>query len=398
MQRILFVDDEPNILAGLQRTMRVMRNEWNMSFIEDPQQALDAFVEQPFDVVVSDMKMPGIDGADLLSEIKRKFPGTIRIILSGHADPAMVMKSVGATHQYLAKPCEPETLKATVQRAYALREMISNESLQILISEMGDLPSIPSVYQEIVAAVQDPEGSLGDVSAIISKDLAMTTKILQLVNSAFFGVASPVTTIERAVSYLGLDTIGALVLGQGVFSSMPCEKIRGFDMEELWFRSTRTAELAKAIAVSEGLASRDTEEAFLAGLLCDVGHLILASKKPQEYAELLRRIESGEQSATSLEVELFAATHGAVGAYLVGLWGLPDSIVEAVSYHESPARCDTDQFGLQGIVHVASRLAENPSATEADDPKLRLDLDFLQNTGVLNHWEIWQEAIRADAR
>lgn len=394
MRRVLFVDDEPNILSGLKRTMRVMKDEWDMQFIDDPRLVLEAFEAEPFDIVVSDMKMPNIDGADLLSEIQHRYPGTIRIILSGHADPAMVMKSVGSTHQYLAKPCEPEVLKATVQRAYALKEMIRNEPLQALVSELGDLPSIPSVYREIVQTVQDPDSSLMEVAGIIGKDLGMTTKILQLVNSAFFGMANPVTTIDRAVSFLGLDTIGSLVLGHGLFKEFQADELTGFDIEALWHRSAVCAEYAKQIAIAEGLDKKASEDAFLAGMLCDIGHLILAAKKPAEYRELTQRTsEAG--SPGELELEMFGATHGSVGAYLVGLWGLPNTIVEAIAYHETPS-LGSREFGLPGIVHAASRLAANPGAS-LEDSELDVDRSYLEATDMAGRWTEWQSAISCKA-
>ena len=395
MKRVLFVDDETNVLAGLKRAMRPMRDQWDMHFVDDPKMALMAFADQPFEIVVSDMRMPKLDGADLLTEIKRLYPESIRIILSGHSDPAMIMKSVGPTHQYLAKPCAPDDLKETIERAYALKELVGNETLQKLISGVGELPSLPSVYQEIVACLQSDEASVVTIGRIIEKDIAMTTKILQLVNSAFFGIANPVTSIEQAVSFLGLDILGTLVLGHGVFSQYQRLDKSGFSIEALWNLSTRCAALAKIVAHEQEMTGAAVDEAFLAGMLHDVGKLVLVAGKPDEYAEVLRRTGGQNAFADEVERELLGATHGEVGAYLIGLWGLPNSIVDAIAYHEVPSRCNSTAFGTCGVIHVASKLALNPGATNPADPSLRVDLDYLQEVDVAGRWPAWQAACQA---
>jgi len=393
MIRILFVDDEANILAGLKRTMRCMRNEWEMDFVEDPLAALQLFEQQPFDVVVSDMKMPQKDGADLLSDIKQLSPDTIRIILSGHADAALIMKSVGSAHQYLAKPCDPETLKSTIKRAHALKELVGSDSLRGIASGIDDLPTLPATYQEIVQCLQDPESSLVDVGPIVGKDIGMTAKILQLVNSSFFGVAAPVKSIEQSVTMLGIDTISALVLGHGMFSHF--NDLGEFNIEALWNHSARCSALAKMIAEMEDMPAQAVDNAFLAGMLHDVGQLVLASEKPGEYAEVRARVEAGSESIDDVERELLHATHGEVGAYLLGLWGLPDTIVEAVAFHETPGRCHAMEFGLPGVVHAASRLAQGVDVSDPTAPALRVDIAHFEKFGVLERWPTWLEGSRA---
>src|SRR5437762_9749706 len=156
-KRVLFVDDEPLVLQGLQRMLRHMRQEWEMEFVDSGPKALEAMASNPFAVIVSDMRMPGMNGAHLLNEVMKRYPKTVRLILSGHADQDLIMKCVGSTHQYLTKPCEPEALKATVRRASALAGSLQNEKLLQLISQMDRLPSIPALYVEVMEKLQRPE-------------------------------------------------------------------------------------------------------------------------------------------------------------------------------------------------------------------------------------------------
>ena len=226
-KRILFVDDEPKILEGLQRTLRSMRQEWEMQFAGSGQEALECLSKEPFDVVVSDMRMPGMDGAQLLKEVMRLYPQIARIILSGHSDQEIVLKSVRIAHQYLAKPCEAETLKSVVTRTCALRELLADDAVRRMVSNMDSIPSLPSLYAEIMEEIQSPNASIQRVGKIISKDMGMTTKILQLVNSAFFGLRRHVSSPSQAVSLLGLDTIRALVLSVHIFTHFDSQKASG---------------------------------------------------------------------------------------------------------------------------------------------------------------------------
>ncbi len=392
MRRILFVDDDTNILAGLKRTMRSMRHEWDMEFISEPKEALRVFEEAPFDIVVSDMKMPGMDGADVLTEVKKIAPESIRIILSGHSSPELIMKSVGPTHQYLAKPCEAETLKKTIERAYALKSLVANKDLRRLISGMGELPTMPATYQEVVACLQDPDSSLTDIGNIVSKDIGMTAKILQLVNSSFFGIASPVTSADQAATFLGLETLGTLVLGHGVFSHYKELQTGGFNIDKQWSFSSRCAALARVVARQQGAPKKMAEEAFLAGMLQDVGKLVLVTEKTEEYSKVLEQTGGQDGYGPDIERELMGATHGEVGAYLLGLWGLPDTVVEAVAFHERPSESASEEFGVLGIAHVSSRLALNDSSVDPNEPSLHVDVPFLERAGVIDCWPAWYQA------
>ena len=188
MKKILFVDDEPHILSGLQRMLRGNRNEWEMQFVGSGAEALAKLAAAPFDVIVTDMRMPGMDGAELLTRVRANFPDVVRICLSGYSSVESAMKVVGLAHQYLSKPCDPNVLKTTIVRACALRDHLHDPLLRQALSRMENVPSLPTNYQAILAELNCPEPSLAKIGEVISQDIAMTAKILQLVNSSFFGL------------------------------------------------------------------------------------------------------------------------------------------------------------------------------------------------------------------
>lgn len=391
MKRILFVDDEANILDGIKRTLRSKRKEWEMEFALGPAPALEAIEQRQFDVVVSDMRMPEMDGADFLAKVMEEHPGTIRLILSGHADPAAIMRSVGVAHQFLNKPCDAETLKETIDRAIRLKNLVESDKIREVVSGLRALPPMPSLYQELVACLQSQSANAAAVAEIIGRDVAMSTRVLQLVNSAFFGLAKSVTSIERAVTYLGLDMIGNLVLAQGAFESYGKIDVPGFDAEQIHRNGLRMATYAKIIVEAEKLGSEIRDQVFLAAMLRDIGKLLLAYSMPERFVEYQQRLET-ENDSEALQAEYFGAGHLQIGAYLLGLWGLPNPVVEAVAFSESPGSAHHDVFDAIGVLHVASRFAQDIAA-EPTDPESGIDAAYLERVGVLGHWSQWQSRV-----
>ena len=219
MQRILFVDDEPGILDGLRRTLRPMRSVWLMQFADGGQTALQILEGGEIDVVVSDMRMPGMDGAELLQIVRERWPSVARIILSGHADRSAAVRSVGVAHQFLVKPCDGNELRSVVQRTCALRATLISPEVLSTLTELGELPAIPALYAALNRELAKPEPSLPALSKLIGRDPGMSAKILQLVNSAFFGLRRRVKSINEAVTNLGTDVVRSLALSSTAFTT-----------------------------------------------------------------------------------------------------------------------------------------------------------------------------------
>lgn len=211
-KRVLFVDDEPRILDGLRRMLRPMRHQWDMAFAGSGPDALDLLAREPFDAIVTDMRMPGMDGAQLLKEVIKRYPRMIRIALSGQTSSETMFQVSGMIHQYLSKPCDAKILKSALVNAWTVRDHLETVELRELISQIETLPSLPSLYQEIVESVQSNKSSSKEVGRIVSKDIGMTAKILKLVNSAFFGFPRHIANPVQAVVLLGLETIKNLIL------------------------------------------------------------------------------------------------------------------------------------------------------------------------------------------
>jgi HD-like signal output (HDOD) protein len=391
-KRILFVDDEALILQGLQRMLRSMREEWEMEFVESAEAALGLLEQKPFDVIVSDMRMPRMNGAELLAEVMKRHPTTVRLILSGYADKDLILKCVGSTHQYLAKPCDAECLKATIARASNVEDALRNERLKILVCQMNHLPSIPALYTQVVEKASRAEASLEEIGGIIGQDMGMTAQVLKLANSAFFGLRRRLASAEEAVAFLGLDIIKSLVLSIHAFSQFEKAETGALRIESLWNHSTQVASAAKRISKLEGQEARASDEAFTAGMLHDIGKLVLAVNLANEYAEAMRLSQSGLELPVA-EQQVFGANHADVGGYLIGLWGLPVPVVEAVALHHSPSRATQAGFSPLTSVHAANVLEWERNRGAQGLPAPQLDDNYLGLVGVSSRLEGWRQAL-----
>lgn len=395
MKNVLFVDDEPRMLDALRRMLREQRHLWNMDFAVSGEQALSRFESMPFDVVVSDMRMPGMDGAQLLEEVMRRSPQTVRIILSGQSDREGMLRSIGPAHQFLAKPCDPAILKATVSRACALRDRLADERLVQLVSRIRTLPSVPQVYTQLFDEIQSRNVSLARVGEIISQDVAMSAKVLQLVNSAFFGLAKTVSSPMHATTLLGLDTMKALALSLGVFSQFDASKSSNPSLHHVVDHSLRVAMCAKSICRLHGQEQKMADDAFMAGVLHDIGQLVMMTNLQPEYCEARKRAHLNLQPTWKIEDSMLGADHCKLGAYLMGLWGLPDPIVETVAMHHYPSLSEGDAFSPLTAVHVADVLVHEVAPA---DEVLSLDWEYLQRIGVADRIDHWREACQTTLR
>ena len=390
--RVLFVDDEPVILELIALGLKSMAEEWETTFAHSAEEALRLMTGQPFDLVVSDMGLPGMNGAHLLNEVMRRFPATIRLILSGHADRESMMKCAGSTHQFLLKPFRLGELKAALKRIRRLKERLGSQEIQKLVARRESLPSVPNVYFQILEALQDPHCPLERIGGVIATDPALTTKLLQLVNSGFLGAARRISTVDEAVLLVGTGTIRSLALTLNLVSVLQTAPADDRSLERVWRHSVRVGQLARQLAQLETADEHLAEEAFTAGLLHDVGKLLLADNPAVRYLRLAARAREENRRLIELERAELQATHAEVGAYLLDLWGLPLPLVEAVAFHHEPSRIAELAFSALTVVHVANVL--EAEAAPGDGPPDSLDLPYLDALGVAGRLDAWRQEIQ----
>ncbi len=345
-QRVLFVDDEAAILEGLRAVLRPQRREWDMVFALGGPAGLAEIEASKFDVVVTDMRMPIVDGAELLTRVKQLQPHAVRLVLSGQTDAQTALKSVFTAHQFLAKPCDAEKLRSVVKRCCELNEVLAADELKSLAGDVSLLPSAPTTYLAITKALANPNTSIGDVARIIEREPTLCAKVLQVANSAFFGLPRAVSSVNQAATYLGTLALRDLALAmETMAASHPAQRL----LPAATYRAFQVNALAVGLLGRRwyGSERRKADDAFLAGMLRDLGHLVLVTRHARQPTD--------------------EAQHAALSAYLLGLWGIPHSVLEAVAFHEQPQRVEHDALELMDVVHLCDAIVSEraPSPFQA---------------------------------
>ena len=390
---VLFVDDEPLVLQGLKRMLRNERAAWRMRFVASGREALSLLEREAFDALVTDLRMPGMDGEQLLNTVKERHPHMVRIVLSGEMNQASGFKTVRCAHRYLAKPCDAEALKSALSQAFALRRWVDDHRLKELLARVESLPSLPEVYAELLAEIQAPNSSFRRVGDLIARDVGMTAKVLQIVNSAFFGLARRILNPQDAAAMLGYDTLKALVLSTKIFSQFDAKRVRCLDLNALWQHSMNTGLFARTISVGEKLPRAAQDEAFTAGVLHDVGKLVLAHNFPEIYAEVIMRSRAQRRPEAELEQECFGASHAELGAYLLSLWGIGEDVVDAIAYHERPPRT-TAPSRVLAVVYAANALEHMLSGTSGEQAAAAVDPEILKQLNAAERFSAWEGTCR----
>jgi HD-like signal output (HDOD) protein/ActR/RegA family two-component response regulator len=359
MRNILFVDDERDLLDSLKARLYKHRHDWNMNFVLSGEQAIAALEQQPFDLVVSDVRMPGMDGGQLLAVVKQRWPTAMRIIVSGYSDPVQAVRLTSLAHQYVAKPCDGRELENIIERCFYLRDLLSQEALRKVVGRIGKLPAMPKTYGLLQTALAQPSVTAAEIGDIVNADAAIASKVLQITNSAFFRLRKPMVKIKDAVNYLGFATVRNLVLSAEIFSQWHVPKgLSDIDPERLQNHAQHAAAACKALA--GGRASPD--DAWLAGLLHDIGYWILIQECPKELAGAIELARAEGLPLVECERRITGATHAEIGAYLLGLWGLPYAIVEAVALHHSPTAVTPHGYDLVAALAVSHSLLDDANS------------------------------------
>lgn len=386
MIRILFVDDEAPVLTVLEARLRPLRTQWDMRFARGAAEALVAMEREPFDVLVADSAMPGMDGAALLAQVRELYPRMVRLILAGDPAQEHSLRILPVAQQVLTKPCEAATLRRTVERCHTLNLRLHDPAVREAVGAIRKLPALPKLYWDLVKELDNPDADAASVARIMERDVAMTARVLQVANSAYFAPGRKLTHLREAVTYLGMAPMRSMVLAMQMFHAMSdVAAPPGFSLARLQAHSLRTAELASGLV----RGGEPKQTAFSAGMLHDIGRLVLALALPERWIEASVRAGVQRESALEAEFAVFGCTHAEVGAHLLSLWGLPNALVEAVAYHHAPALLEAEQFGAAGAVHVADALA-HAEETGGRGPAQPLDVEYLRGAGQPDNLEAWR--------
>lgn len=391
-RRILFVDDDVQSLRELQALVKPLEKEWALTFAESGPKALECLEEHAFDAMVTALRMAEMDGPKLLEQVASHHSKTLRIAFSSPTERELLARSIGLVHQALPKPFQLEDLLAMVGNANRLGSQVVDEEVKRVIGRIDYLPTVPHLYQELREALEGEEATVKVVGDIIRQDVGMTAKILSLVNSAFFGLRRAVESPQEAVAFLGTETIKVLVLAHGLFDQSGDLGTKNIALVDIWNHSLSVARGARALAAMEGLSRSLKAEAFMGGMLHDVGILVLAKNFPKRFDRVVELGRTGNLSLYKAETQEFGIGHPEVGAYLLGLWGIQPAVLKAVSLHHTPSALRATSFNPLLAIHLADELCGSQGHHDLFE-RTELDEKALFTLGLRDHLSGWRKIL-----
>lgn len=390
MRRVLFVGQDQPLWQEIRANPSDFSKGWTAEFAQTGPEALALADEGKFDAVVADVQLCDTSGLELLDQFMQRHPDALRVVISEQGDLQGTVKCIGKAHHHLLKPCDAAVLAETLNQGLSVSSWTPTRATQELIGKLRWVPSPPNIYFQIALEMESPGASIETIGKIIAQDPPTTAKVLQLANSAVFGLHLQVNEPAEAVSYLGLEATRTLVLLAHTFSEFDRLPKVGFSIDELWYHSVLVGQLARQIALLEQQETDLGEQAYAAGLLHDLGKVLFAANLPEPFTQAVKLSKAGPMNLHIAERHLLGASHAEVGACLLGIWGLPDPIVHAVALHHQPSGVTQKKFGVLTAVHAADVFARNMSPEHAPLRNAELDLIYLGRLGLIERAEFWR--------
>jgi HD-like signal output (HDOD) protein/CheY-like chemotaxis protein len=383
--RVLVAGGERAALENLRRQLRGSRRGWETSCALGGNEALELAGAQPFDVVIADLRLPGMTGIELLGRVQQRHPQAARILTCAYDEASALLRGLPVAHYLLTKPFDAAGFLEAIERATAIRGLLQNERAARVIGRIGTLPVRPDVHAQIRRLLLQSDWSLDALTGLVERDPALCGRLLRLVNSGLFGFPERITSIRTAITYVGATMLEHLALATGVSELMRAAPApKGFSIDAEIERAVRTGHAAAAIA-----DRRLRDEAFIAGLMHDVGRILLASRVPDLFERACAEAERLGIPLPEAERAVAGGSHAEIGGYLAGLWDLPSAVVEAIGFHHAPSESSARSFGVIGAVHVASALVGGPDGTAGH----AIDERFVARLGIDGELPRWREAV-----
>jgi HD-like signal output (HDOD) protein/ActR/RegA family two-component response regulator len=382
---ILLAVTDPQTLVDINQALGA---EWEATSVASEADALAQLEKRSFDALLVDFNLGSPDASDLLNQTLEKRPETIRFLLAYEADLALVAAKVLGSHQILPKPIEPDSLKSRIENG--VNDSNSNQSGSDPAKDDGGAPTIPSVYSEVLKALESPDVTNEQVGEIIARDAALMTEVLRLTRSTYMGLPRNLTDPAEAVESLGLETVKALVMALRFLAEHSHLNPGYLSLGQIWQHSTNVAQIARDLVLFETKDRTLASQALAAGLLHDLGKVVLVTNFDDLYGRVHSLARKQPVPLWDIEKEMFGANHGEIGACLVGMWNLPSSIVEAAAFHHEPPLGEHDHLTPLAAVHIANVLEHQLRPSDEYRVAPIINTAFLNELGLLQRLPVWR--------
>lgn len=370
--------------------------QWALTTVQTGAEAKSLIASQPVDIIVVDHTLPDMTGLVLLNWIHERFPRVLRLIAVTEEDREEVLEHIVGQHHFLIKPLDPSILVDTTARVAALNRVLPNVKLQALAERIRAFPPLPTLYLKVMKELRTSDFSADRVGEMIEQDLGMTTRLLQVVNSSFFGVPRRIASPMEAVNLLGGEAIKVLLISIHVFLKHDKVKPLYFSIHQVWQHSVAVARGARQIVLKETRDEKLAHDAYAAGLLHDIGKLVLADNFEVEYNQVQKTARTESRPLWEVEKEVFGVSHAELGAFLLGRWGMPISLLEPIALHHQPKLSRDREFSVLSAVHVANALHREPNASKESVLARSLDIDYLERLDLEERIESWSRLLNIE--
>jgi HD-like signal output (HDOD) protein len=392
MKRTIYVvDDQSSVLDTVVFALRALNPDWEVTPFSAPVPALEAIKAKAPDVVLTDQQMPDMLGSELLEQVRNLTPTTVRIIMSGCVAQTK-LTLITSAHQYLGKPFDANQLKNVVERSLDARERVVDKGMLSMVTSIRSIPSLPQVHHSLLAELEDIRNTNSSIAKLIGDDPGLSIKLLQLANSSLFSRGNFITNLDEAVSSLGTDTIAAVILSQSIFKHYETLKGQDVDLMKVWAHCWETACLAQKICREKHLGHDIGDEAFLAGLLHEVGRFVLIDNFPDQYKAACQKARQTKKPLGPIILEMFQANPSQLSGYVLELWGLPGPVVNSITYLDNPEEDPTKGFSMTTALYVANKLASRKVPADAF-PLEDWKTAYIQSAGCLADLLIWEKEL-----
>jgi HD-like signal output (HDOD) protein len=386
-QSILLAVADPQALVDI---TQALGHAWESTSVSSEADALAQLEQRSFDALLVDFNLGSPDASQLLNQALEKRPETTRFLLAYEADLALVAAYVSGPHEILPKPIELASLKSRIESGVAPQDSSCNQSGRDPGTGTSASTAVPAVYAEVLKALDSQSVTKRQVGEIIAGDAALTSEVLRLTNSAYLGLPRDITNPVEAVESLGLETVKALVMALKFLAEHRQLKPGYLSLEKLWLHSIRVAQLARDLILFETKDRALAAEALVAGLLHDLGKVVLAANFDDMYGRVHSLARKQPVALWDIEKEMFGASHGEIGACLVGMWNMPASVVEAAAFHHEPPLGEHQRLTPLAAVHIANVLEHEIRPSDEFRVAPVMCPPFLNEIGLLQRLPFWR--------
>lgn len=397
MRKVLFVDDNEPLINSFKNYFDRIPKNWAPIYLTDPIKATDLLLFGDIDIIITDIHMPNMDGVKLLDFAKKEHPDVIRIAISGEQDTPDLLENAKNAHRYMQKPVDLNQLRELIERVATLSEIIPNSDTRKIVASLDVIPTTPRVYRELLSELNRDDGSLKRISQLVAEDPGLTAGLLKVVNSAFFNLPNEITSAQQAVTLLGLEIVKGILFSVEMMRTFSIEDEKVFSINDIVEHCLLVANFAKTILEHEHINKTVIEKTFVTAILHDIGELIFAYALPDRYQTIIEVSRSFDQTLARLEMQVLGSTHAEAGAYLLGLWGLPDDIVSAIANHHTPAKASGNAAAILATMHAADYICCKLFPEFRLGGEEHIEASFLKRLKIHHKLDEWEELCREKA-